>query len=152
MAKKVKKQNQINPLSLKNLTLFDITTEEYEERGRKAKETIKQYKEKYGDDYIDHLLEDEGMRKKTNHAKDINTAIYHRSWVEVSGNTEWARTCQQKQMKRMKELFGRDVNFLAVYSDPNIDIEKILLEDAAYTGKWDDLPDELQLKYHKVAD
>lgn len=152
MAKVAKKQNQTNPLSFTNLTLFDITTEEYEERGRKAEKTIKQYQEKYGEDYIDHLLDDEGLSETINHTKDINTAIYHRRWIKVSGHTEWARTCKQRQVQRMEELFGQNMSILKIFSDPEIDVEKILLEDAIRTGKWNDFPDELKLKYHKVTD
>lgn len=145
------KKRKANSLSLENLTLFDITIEEHMKQKQEAELTIKQYKEKYGEDYIEHLFQDEGLMKLANHTKDINTAIYQRRWLEVSGNTEWARTCKQRQVQRMRELFGQNMDIMTVFSNPNINIEKILLNDVMHTGKWDDFPDKLKEKYHKLV-
>ena len=49
----------------------------------------------------------------------------------------------------MQELYGDDYDELRSYKNADPRVVELLLDDAVRTGKWKELPDELQPEYHK---
>ena len=145
-------KNNKASLSLTGLTLPTFDSDRMKKIEKELDEREKAYREKYGDNYMLQLLKDDGLIPDYDiNKKSIDSAIYNRTWLRVSGHSEWARTHMDKQIERMRELFGKDCDIYTVLSETTIDIGDLLLKEALQTGKWKELPDELQPKYHELV-
>lgn len=83
--------------------------------------------------------------------KYINCDIYN------SHLACWMGTCfakmQRLQMDRMMSLIGLPdrkacIDWLGQHSERDATVGELLVSEALVTGKWKELPDELQDKYH----
>lgn len=84
--------------------------------------------------------------------KIINECIYNGSLYTALG-TGWLGT-RRVQLERIKFLFGLSddeacVAWFETHNRGAADTADKLLEDAIRTGKWKELPDELQSAYHE---
>ena len=84
--------------------------------------------------------------------KTINAEIYTGSLYTALG-TGWLRT-RNAQLERLKFLFGLPdmdacVEWFKTHGRGAPDTVEKLVEDAILTGKWKELPDELQTIYHE---
>lgn len=93
-----------------------------------------------------------GMPKYDMELKCINECIYNGSLYTALG-TGWMRT-RRAQLERIKSLFGLPddeacVTWFETHDRGAPDTIEKLLSDALSTGKWEELPDELQPAYHQ---
>ena len=56
---------------------------------------------------------------------------------------------RERFLERMHELYGDEFDELRHHMDADSRVIELLIQDAIRTGKWKELPDELQDEYHK---
>lgn len=149
MKKSGKKQSD---LSLSGLTMPDFDSEEMRMRAKEFKEGEKRYKKMYGDEWQTKYMHDLGILRDIDYDEDmklINLGIYCGEPFSVSGYGEHAKEFREKQELRMREIYGDDYATLRGHKFGDLTVVEMLLNDAIKTGKWKELPDELQDEYHK---
>lgn len=146
--------NNIKPddLDLSALTMPPFDKEAAWERVRKCDEEIAEYEKKYGDDWWEYYAEDTGFYKEDDYDRDmkrINKAIHCKTYIIGFGSPSRLYELKQKWLKRIKELFGDDYTYDRFFIEDDLDCDTPLLEDALKTGKWKELPDDLQPIYQQ---
>ena len=115
--------------------------------GRKLRE---EYERKYGDKWMEVYELDMGLRVDYDTIlKSINEAIYHGTGLGISGYGPTVHKIHERFLSRMHELYGDAFDELRYHANVDPRVVALLLEDAVRTGKWKELPDELQDEYHK---
>lgn len=122
----------------------------FQERQAKRDAQMAEYKRKYGADWFRRYARDmNGTPDYDSAMKRVNTCIYRGAYLEVSGIGERASRLRRLMRERPRELYGDRYDELErhPYGDPRV--AELLLQDAIRTGKWKELPDELQSEYHR---
>lgn len=149
------KNDKANSLSLSGLTEFDLDFDRLDQIDAEREQKQQMYKDKYGDDWYIRYLHEEGIitgGDYDTYAKSVNTAIYYGCWASVSGNSKYVMLVPKMQEDRMHELYGDKYEELKNHPAADPRIIELLIADAIKTGKWKELPDELQEEYHKRVD
>ncbi len=141
-----------NPLDLNGLTMDDIDFSGVREALEKDKQMEAEYQRKYGDDWWEHYIADTNPSHGIDlDERSVNEAIFEGHRLFVMGNPLMVAEIETLYWKKMKRLFGpfykRYVNHKT--NDPRVN--KALIKDALKSGKWRELPKELQGKYHRLA-
>lgn len=81
--------------------------------------------------------------------KSVNECIYYGTELIIRGIGDSIKRDRKIARDRMLEIYGDQYDELLVheYGDPRA--VELLLNDAIKTGRWKELPDCLQDKYHK---
>ena len=141
-----------NPLDLNGLTMDDIDFSGAREGLERAKQMQKKYQEKYGDDWWEHYFEDTNPRHDVDWDEEtINEAIYNGHRLCISGDPIWMVKMEKRYWDKMKRLFGPFYKEYVRHGHNDPKVSKALLKDALKSGKWKELPEELQEEYHKMA-
>lgn len=153
----MKKNGKVNSLSLSGLTEFDLDFDSLDRIKSEDEQKQQMYKDKYGDDWFMEYCYGEGIFDRDedcydSYMKGINTAIYYGCWSSVSGNSKYVMLVPKMQEDRMHELYGDKYEELKNHPAADPRIIELLINDAIKTGKWRELPDELQEEYHKRVD
>lgn len=131
-------------LSLSGLSMPELDTTGLKARFEANMAEQERYRKLYGDGWWEKFCNDKGWNTKLGYdmrAKVINIAIYeHRMCYNAS-------TIQQ--FYREQELFGERYDELKDRGPCDSRVVELLIADAIKTGKWKELPDELQSEYHK---
>lgn len=144
------KGNKKEELSLTGLTLDPFLGEEARERVRKGEKERKRYEKKHGEEWFEYYNRDKGrIVDYDTDMKTINIAIVRKSDLMLCGTPESVIRKREKWRMRLKELFGPDCDYYKFFSDESLNPKEALICDALKTGKWKELPDELQTEYHK---
>ena len=141
-----------NPLNLNKLTVDDIDFSKLPEITERLDRIERECKEKYGADWWEPFV------AATNPSHDIdldeasvNRAIFEGHRLVIFGHPWVIAKIEKLYWEKLKRLFGpfykRYVNHKA--NDPRIN--KALIKDALKSGKWKELPTELQDEYHRLA-
>lgn len=142
-----KKQDE---LSLKNLGSYGMDDIGAERRAKMkaCREEREAYKRRYGSQWLKKYMDDKGLACDYDSClKIVNEAIYYGGRPHITGTFEALVSCYDLYEKRAHEFYGDRYDEL-VYHDPgDRHIAKLLLDDAVKTGKWKELPDELQSEY-----
>lgn len=141
-----------NPLDLNNLTMDNIDFSILPEISAKIEQEEQKYKEKYGDNWWEHYIQETNPYYEVDSIEEaINEAIYHGHRLCISAHPTVLMEMEKRYWEKMKRLFGpfckRYVNH--AIDDPKVN--KALIKDALKSGKWKELPKELQGEYHKTA-
>lgn len=137
-------------LSLRNLDSYGLDSIDVERRskmeaGRKERE---EYKRKYGSLWMTKYMEDKGLVCDYDSClKIVNEAIYYGCRPHITGTFEALVSCYDLYEKRAREFYGDRYDELVYHEPGDRHIAKLLLDDAVKTGKWKELPDELQSEY-----
>lgn len=142
-----------HPLNLDGLTIEDVDFNKYLPQVTAEIDKIEQEcKEKYGDDWFEYFY------KLTNPDHDvdsterlINKCIYEGHIPVMSGDPEVLYQTYTRFYDKLKRLFGPLYKLHIYHKSNHPYVNKLLVKDALKTGKWKELPYELQDKYHKQA-
>lgn len=149
----MKKNGKVNPLSLSGLTEPDLDFDSLNQIKAERERKQQMYKDKYGDKWFTEYLHGEGFVADYDiYAKSVNTAIYYGCWASVSGNNKHVMLVPKMQEDRMHELYGDRYEELKNHPAADSRIIELLIADAIKTGKWKELPDEIQEEYHRRVD
>lgn len=109
---------------------------------------VAEYKAKYGKDWFVHYFKDtSGMVDYDEDMKDINFIIWYDAPILTPGKF------RLDVDRRMHELYGDQYDTLRHHKPKDSRVGELLIADAIKTGKWEELPDELQPEYHaRVGD
>lgn len=141
-----------NPLDLNGLTMDDIDFSGVREELEKEKQLQKEYQEKYGDNWWEHYIADTEPDHDIDWDEEtVNEAIYNGHRPCVSGHPQIVYQIDKKYWEKMKRLFGPFYKRYIRHEHNNPKVNKALLKDALKSGKWRELPKELQEDYHKMA-
>lgn len=142
----------MNGPSLKGLHV-PLTKDVLDEKSRMYKEQRAFYQRKYGDNWRQRWLEDCGVPVDYDgDMKFINTSIYYGICASRSStNSDTIRLFDEKQTARWHELYGDCYDELLRHKAGDPRVVELLLQDALRTGKWKELPDELQDEYRRRA-
>lgn len=150
----------VNPdeLSLSSLTLIseeqqDAAWKALQESKKRREEFRKKYEPIYGERWLDMYYEQEGIFKPidySRHMKLINTWIYKgRHSLFCTGGPEFWAIVGPKFTQREHEIYGERYDELRNHRFLLEEAGEWLIQDALKTGKWKELPDELQAEYHR---
>ena len=136
-------------LSLSGLTSFALDANAVSEFSRENDSRLVEYCRLYGkrEAMLRVLREDGFLPDYDSRAKYANECIYAGSWPSY---TDGAGPVGYKEQfeRRLRDLYGSRYDELKhhEYADPRV--ADILIEDAIRTGRWKELPDDLQPDYH----
>ena len=141
-----------NPLDLNGLTMDDIDFSGVREALEKDKQMEAEYQRKYGDDWWEHYIADTDPDYDIDLDEcSVNRAIFGGYRLLIMGHPAAVARKEKLYWTKLKRLFGpfykRYVDHKA--NDPKVN--KALIKDALKSGKWRELPEELQDEYHRLA-
>lgn len=145
-----------NPLDLNNLTMDDIDFSRLSEISAEIEREEKEYKEKYGDDWWERYIADTNPYHGIDSIEEmVNEAIYKGRylWDCICINCDPPTMCieiENRYWEKMKRLFGPFYKRHVRHKPDDPKTNKALIKDALNTGKWKELPDELQKEYQKI--
>lgn len=137
-------------ISLDNLTFPDFNKEEIEKIRKEQEQEQAEYQKKYGDDWFKLWWDDKNPTPDYDRLlKSVNECIYYGTELIIRGIGDSIKRDRKMARDRMLEIYGDQYDELLVheYGDPRA--VELLLNDAIKTGRWKELPDCLQDKYHK---
>lgn len=141
-----------NPLDLNKLTMDDIDFSGVCEKLEQTKKIKKEYQKKYGNNWLEHYVNDTNPRHDVDWDEEtINEAIYNGHRLCISGDPVWMFEMEKKYWDKMKRLFGPFYKKYVRHESNSLKVNRALLKDALKTGKWKELPKELQKEYHKMT-
>lgn len=142
-----------NPLDLNRLTMDDIDFESVLPKiSKEINQIEKECKEKYGNDWWRHFVKATSPHIDLDWDEEtVNEAIYNGHLLCVSGDPVWAAKIENKYWDKMKRLFGPFYKRYVHHEHNDPKVNKALLKDALKSGKWRELPKELQKEYYKTA-
>lgn len=150
-------------MSLKNFPLpipegeeFDSLMAEVDaemDAERKEREEFrKKYEPIYGDEWFHEFYKQrgEGPKDYNEDMKLVNTWIYM-GWMSlfVTGTPEYRSELKDIFHRREHDLYGDMYGKLNGHTGKSKQAGRLLVQDAIRTGKWKELPDELQVEYHR---
>lgn len=143
-------------LNLNGLTMDDIDFSGVREAWKENKQKEKEYQERYGDDWLEYYLAEnrkEDLYSNTDiFEKGANIAIYNGHMPFVGGSPDCISKFHLRYREKMERFFGRSWKKHVFHSPNDPKINKLLIQDALKSGKWEELPKELQNEYHRLAD
>lgn len=142
-----------NVFSLDNLVVQGVDSGA-EARMRQFDADLSEYESKYGANGILEYLADKGLLVDKGYdrlMKLANVAIYQGRAPCFTGTPEYVELMHAKWEARMRELYGDGFDDLRLHGPCDSRVGELLLADALRTGKWKELPDELQGEYHRRA-
>lgn len=83
-------------------------------------------------------------------SKTVNCAIYDGCMPLVTASGNRVKHLAKLYEQRMRELYGDDYDDLVDHARGDKRVVQLLLDDAVRTGKWKELPDELQGMYENL--
>lgn len=142
----------VKKLDLSGLTSFPITQEACDAAHEKVEAEIASFKAKYGDGWYKAWFEhccglDLGYDRAM---KLMNEAAYYSGYISISGDCSVIRRETEKFDKRLHDLYGDRYDELIrthEHCDPRVG--ELLITEALHTGRWKELPDELQGEYKR---
>ena len=141
-----------NPLDLNGLTMDEIDFSGAREGFEKKRQMKKEYQEKYGDDWWERYIADTDPNHDIDlDERSINRAIFEGHRLCLSGHPVAVFERENKYWEKMKRLFGPFYKRYVSHEHNNSKVNKALLKDALKSGKWKELPKELQEEYHRLA-
>lgn len=141
-------------LSLSRLARFSMDAVEIQAIRKRNAAVREAYKKKYGDSWRKIYNQDKGRLVDNSYDIDmkfVNSCIYHGSRPGISDDGEMLKRVLIMWQSRMQELYGSDYDELRYHRNADPRVVELLLDDAMRTGKWKELPDELQPECHKRA-
>lgn len=140
----------INLLDLNRLTMDDIDFSGLPKIIAEDARIEKECKDKYGDDWWEHYVDATlPNRDIDSDEKLVNLHIYDGCMPFVTGIL--AFHYQDLYLKKLKRLFGPFYKRYINHKPNDPKVNKALIKDALKSGKWKELPKELQGEYHKLA-
>lgn len=139
-------------ISLTNLELPEFDGERLRRIMRESDEEKKRLQEQYGDGWWDAWKKIKGIDKDYSVTmKKINTLIYQgRRFYSGSCSPGVYPIMMNAWKKRMEEFYGPDYeSFPRRCPGGYPNAAELLLNDALKTGKWKELPNDLQEEYHR---
>ena len=157
--KKKKPQNFNDSLSLSQLDIFPKgfgSIEEARERVRLDELEQEEYKNKYGDKWIEQYDKDHGFVRVRDVNCDevllkLNDAIFNGYYPKMSGISEYACRVRSEFGPRLNVIYDDRYNELCCHAPNDPRVNELLLKDALKTGKWRELPECLCEEYHRLA-
>lgn len=141
-----------NPLDLNRLTMDDIDFSKVHEISKNLECIEAECKEKYGDDWFEHYFLITNPRCNIDSVEEVvNRAIYDGCELVISGSPTAVREAEMRYKEKMKRIFGIFYKQYMHHKPNDPKINRALLNDAIISGKWRELPNELQEEYHKLA-
>lgn len=143
-----------------DLDLSGLTMPEIDWFGAKAdivahESGVDAYIEKYGEkEGFERYMRDLFVNNVVDYdivAKQANVGIYNGMLSMVTGLGPMRGNVRRLYIKRTHELYGDKYNELICHERGDSRVAKLLLDDAVRTGKWKELPDELQEKYRPLV-
>lgn len=139
-------------LDASKLTLSSLPTLEFDpEVVRKVNEEddrlVAELKQKYGDDWLEHYVAAMVCDFDTM-AKWVNVCIYKGSLVHTLDDPGFDEELARRYKERTRYLYGDMYDKLIHHEKKDRRVAELLVMDAIKTGKWKELPDELQSEYH----
>lgn len=112
-----------------------------------------EYKKKYGDGWWEVYKRDCGYYHDGSYDRNmkfVNSCIYHGSCPD---STDPIDLMELRRMwrERMHVLYGGAYDELERHKNADPRVVELLLQDAIKTGKWKELPNELQAEYRRWA-
>lgn len=139
-------------LNLDGLTMDNIDFSGVREALKKDKQMEKEYQDKYGDDWWEHYLSDTNPYHNIDlDEKSINEAIHGGYRLCITAHPAVIKRLDDKYWEKMRRLFGRFYKRYVEHEPNNPKVNKALVKDALKSGKWKELPEELQEEYHRLA-
>lgn len=144
--------NNFNPgaLSLSGLTDVSVPVADVQAVVRRNEAERARYREKYGSSWLTVYCRDKGITVDYDRQmKLVNMAIYYGRCGRVSGTGPEIAEFPKRLERRARELYGAEYDTLWSHAVGDQRVIELLLADAVVTGKWQELPDELQAEYHR---
>ncbi len=137
---------RMGSLDLSGLTEHVVIDHEKLKKHREERErVIAEYKRKYG--------EEEGFRRWSRDTSNMPDGTYDFEMKIINTDIIWyggpILDFHRKAYQRMHELYGDQYDALIQHREKDPRVTELLIVDAIKTGKWKELPDELQVEYHK---
>ena len=137
-------------LDLNQLTEFQFAPGTIAAAHAKTEREKAEFKAKYGADWkkkwMWHVCHPHDYDANL---KFFNTVIYHNGVLNVCGTGDVVRRDMAAFEKRCREVYGDEYDALKWHEYADSRVVELLLQDALRTGKWKELPDELQEEYHR---
>lgn len=141
-----------NPLDLNGLTMDDIDFSVLPEITQRLNRIERDCKEKYGNDWWEHYIIATNPRHDIDSVEEtVNEAIYNGHRLCISGTPMAVVKLETRYWEKMRHLFGPFYKKYVRHKPNDPKVNKALLKDALKSGKWKELPKELQEEYHKMA-
>lgn len=141
-----------NPLNLNKLTVDDIDFSKLPEITERLDRIERECREKYGDDWWEPFV------AATNPSHDIdldeasvNRAIFGGYRLFITSNPSAMMRREKLYWDKLKRLFGPFYKRYVKHKINDPRVNKALIKDALKSGKWKELPKELQDEYHRLA-
>ena len=115
-------RKSLSELSLDSLAGVSMDAERIRRSAREDECEVEKYKRRYGADWFE---------------------VYRRDKNPVGART------RARMAERERELYGDRYDEFRGHLDGDTRVAELLLRDAIRTGKWKELPDELQAEYHE---
>lgn len=130
---------------LKGLTTYSCDEGEFKASVERFESGMADCKANHGDEWWKQYLRETGMIADYDVvAKRVNKAIYAGACPFVSDSVEPMYALYET---RMRQLYGNRYDELKNHAFADVRVVDLLLQDAVNTGKWKELPDELQDQY-----
>lgn len=141
-------------LSLKNLGTYDSDANKVERQSKlnDVRRERELYKQKYGSQWFKKYAVDKGLMPDYDITlKETNEFIYLGREPFFIDWTPRLKMCQDLYAERTHALYGDAYDELIHHEPGDIRVVELLLSDAVKTGKWRELPDELQSDYKTLV-
>lgn len=126
----------------------DIGAKNYWNIVDKENQKIAEYEAKYGKaEGLRRYMEEMCGRPDPDFDEDMKAINTYVIWY--GGPILRPGDFSRKAHDRMHELYGSEYAALCVHDERASHIGELLIMDAVKTGKWKELPDELQAEYHR---
>lgn len=143
-------RKSLSELSLDSLAGVSMDAERIRRSAREDECEVEKYKRRYGADWFEVYRRDKNPRPDYDvEMKLINSTILHGTYLCVSGSGPVVARTRARMAERERELYGDRYDEFRGHLDGDTRVAELLLRDAIRTGKWKELPDELQAEYHE---
>lgn len=139
-------------LDLSRLCDLDIPGREPDYKAIEAEneKIVEQLKRQYGDKWFaEYVAMDRTDYDR--YLKIANECIYEGCMPDIVGFGPGVEKHRRIMFDRMHEIYGSRYDELRHHEPCESWAAELLLNDAVKTGRWKELPDELQDEYHKRA-
>lgn len=141
----------LNNLSEKELNFG--TPEDFKKRQEKRDALKQECKEKYGNEWWEHYLQLSNPSYGMDFDEEyINGWIFYGSPAIIIDGPQKCDRLRPAYIEKLKRLFGRFRYRKYIEHEMNLpEVNEALIKDALKTGKWRELPKQLQDEYRRQA-
>ena len=145
-------KEELEGLSLRDLDLpigrmFNI--ERLLEQSPWLENVKNEYEKEYGEDWYAAYTRDRTWNEGRD---DVLTEMNQRiRWGMACGVHLTMPVCQEEFPARERAVYGGRYEELHEHLFPCEEVDELLIQDALRTGKWRELPGDLQVRYHERA-